>query len=127
MLASVKPNAQARTAGLSIARVKELARLAPASSRHIARSIAQPATSNRIAVQGSHRPGSRPEEIEEHMLTRTYHSSVVGRSASIRRMRRRSASTKLYCRTNGCTSFLELQPERGIAVCPVCGYTHRLD
>ena len=61
------------------------------------------------------------------MLTRTYHSSVVGRSASIRRMRRRSMATKLYCRTNGCTSFLEIQPERGVAVCPVCGYTHRLN
>lgn len=60
------------------------------------------------------------------MLTRTYQSSVVGRSASIRRMRRRSMATKLYCRTNGCTSFLEVQPERGVAVCPVCGYTHRL-
>ena len=45
------------------------------------------------------------------MLSRTYHSSVVGRSASIRRMRRRSLNpTKLYCRTNGCTSFLELHP-----------------
>ncbi|HEY4228148.1 MAG TPA: hypothetical protein VGM49_07400 [Candidatus Limnocylindrales bacterium] len=43
-------------------------------------------------------------------------------------MRRRSmATTKLYCRTNGCTSFLELHPERGVAVCPVCGYTHRLN
>ena len=62
------------------------------------------------------------------MLSRTYQSSVVGRSASIRRMRRRStANTKLYCRTNGCTSFLELQPERGIAVCPVCAFSLRLD
>ncbi len=61
------------------------------------------------------------------MLTRTYHSSVVGRSASIRRMRRRSMATRLYCRTNGCTSFLELHPERGLAVCPVCSYTRRLD
>jgi hypothetical protein len=61
------------------------------------------------------------------MLTRTHHSSVVGRSASIRRMRRRSMTTRLYCRTNGCTSFLELQPERGRAVCSVCGYTRRLD
>lgn len=61
------------------------------------------------------------------MLTRTYHTSVVGRSASIRRMRRRSMATKLYCHTNGCTSFLELQPEFGIAVCPVCQYTRRLD
>jgi hypothetical protein len=61
------------------------------------------------------------------MLTRTYHSSMVGRSASIRRMRRRSMSTKLYCRTNGCTSFLELHPEGGIAVCPVCSYTRHID
>lgn len=42
-------------------------------------------------------------------------------------MRRRSLSTKLYCRTNGCTSFLELQPERGIAVCPVCSYTRPIE
>lgn len=62
------------------------------------------------------------------MLSRTYHSSVVGRSASIRRMRRRSmTNSKLYCRTNGCTSFLEVKPELGIAVCPVCNYTRHLD
>jgi hypothetical protein len=66
------------------------------------------------------------------MLTRTHRasarqSSVVGRSASIRRMRRRTMATKLYCRTNGCTSFLELQPELGIAVCPVCQYSRPLD
>jgi hypothetical protein len=62
------------------------------------------------------------------MLSRTYHSSMVGRSASIRRMRRRSiATTRLFCRTNGCTSFLELFPERGIAVCPVCSSTRRID
>ncbi len=42
-------------------------------------------------------------------------------------MRRRSMAIKLYCRTNGCTSFLELQPETGLAVCPVCGFTRRVD
>jgi hypothetical protein len=61
------------------------------------------------------------------MLSRTYQSSVVGRSASIRRMRRRSMTTRLYCRTNGCTSFLELFPERGLAICPVCSFSRRLD
>ena len=45
----------------------------------------------------------------------------------MRRMRRRSISKRLYCRTNGCTSFLELHPEGGIATCPVCGYSRRLD
>jgi len=44
----------------------------------------------------------------------------------MRRMRRRSLAIRLYCRTNGCTSFLELHPERGIAVCPVCGYSRPL-
>jgi hypothetical protein len=64
---------------------------------------------------------------EDLMLSRTYHSSVVGRSASIRRMRRRSNVNRLYCRTNGCASFLELDPERRVAVCPVCGYSRTLD
>jgi hypothetical protein len=61
------------------------------------------------------------------MLSRTHHSSVVGRSASIRRMRRRSHVNRLYCRTNGCASFLELDRERRVAVCPVCGYSRTLD
>jgi len=62
------------------------------------------------------------------MLTRTYHSSVVGRSASIRRMRRRthSTSTRLYCQTNGCPSFLEMHPDRGLAICSTCGYIRNL-
>jgi len=61
------------------------------------------------------------------MLSRNFHTSVVGRSASIRRMRRRSAGTsRLYCGTNGCTSFLTLYPELKLAVCEVCGYTRRL-
>jgi hypothetical protein len=34
---------------------------------------------------------------------------------------------RLYCRTNGCTSILELHPEGGIASCPVCGYSRRID
>jgi hypothetical protein len=61
------------------------------------------------------------------MLSRTYQSSISGRSASMRRLRRRSMSTRIYCRTNGCTSYLELYPERGLAVCPVCSYTRHLD
>jgi len=61
------------------------------------------------------------------MLSRTHQSSMNGRSASMRRMRRRSLAIRLYCRTNGCTSFLELHPELGTATCPVCGYSRRLD
>lgn len=61
------------------------------------------------------------------MLSRSHHSTVVGRSASMRRLRRRSMGHRLYCGTNGCASFLEVDLGRGLAVCPVCGYTRRLD
>ena len=62
------------------------------------------------------------------MISRTYQSSFAGRSSSMRRMRRRSvASGRLYCGTNGCTSFLIVDPERRIATCEVCGYTRHLD
>jgi transcription elongation factor Elf1 len=61
------------------------------------------------------------------MLSRTHQSSIAGRSASIRRMRRRSQTTRFYCRTNGCASILEIHPEGGIASCRVCGYSTRID
>lgn len=62
------------------------------------------------------------------MLSRSFHSSVVGRSASMRRLRRRThGATRLYCSTNGCASYLELDLESGVATCPVCGLRRRLD
>jgi len=61
------------------------------------------------------------------MLSRTHYASVVGRSAAMRRQRRRAhASDRLYCSTNGCASFLELDAEHGVATCPVCGLVRRL-
>jgi len=62
------------------------------------------------------------------MLSRTHQSSFAGRSASMRRMRRRTSATgRLYCGTNGCASYLTIDPDRHVAVCDVCGYTRRLD
>jgi hypothetical protein len=44
----------------------------------------------------------------------------------MRRLRRRaSAASHLYCATNGCTSYLELDPANGVARCPICGYVRR--
>jgi len=40
--------------------------------------------------------------------------------------RRASAASRLYCSTNGCTSFLELDTAAGVARCSVCGYVRRL-
>jgi len=46
----------------------------------------------------------------------------------MRRLRRRtSATNRLYCSTNGCASFLELDLDRGSATCPICGYERRLN
>jgi hypothetical protein len=60
------------------------------------------------------------------MLTRTTTASLVGRASSMRRMRRRTGSTtRPFCRTNGCTTFLEVDPTTGTATCPICSYTLR--
>ena len=60
------------------------------------------------------------------MLSRTTTTSMAGRASSMRRMRRRaSAATRPYCRTNGCTSFLEVDAVTGVATCPICGYILR--
>ena len=63
------------------------------------------------------------------MLTRSMTTTMTGRAAAARRMRRRAstASAHLYCATNGCTTYLVIDPERGIARCPVCQAVRRID
>jgi hypothetical protein len=64
------------------------------------------------------------------MMSRTLTTAAAGRSSSMRRLRRRAGSAsaqRLYCRTNGCTTFLETDPTTGRAICPICGYSRRLD
>lgn len=61
------------------------------------------------------------------MLTRATTNAVAYRASSIRRMRRRAtAATRLYCSTNGCTSFLVIDERSGIAHCEICGLTRTL-
>jgi hypothetical protein len=64
------------------------------------------------------------------MMTRSATSSVTGRSAAMRRMRRRtyaaSAAGRLFCGTNGCASFLEIDPQSGTASCHICGFVRRV-
>jgi hypothetical protein len=47
----------------------------------------------------------------------------------MRRLRRRTVATsgRHYCATNGCASFLEVDADGHLAICPVCGYHRRLD
>ncbi len=63
------------------------------------------------------------------MMSRTATTTYAGRASSMRRLRRRTqtatAVNRPFCRTNGCASFLEVDPTTGVATCPICGYTLR--
>ena len=49
--------------------------------------------------------------------------ALAARSADSRRLRRRVvAADRLYCGTNGCTTHLVLDPQTGVASCPICGF-----
>ena len=65
------------------------------------------------------------------MMSRSTTSSVTGRASAMRRMRRRTHAVtttgRLFCGTNGCASFLDLDPETGRATCHICGYVRRVD
>jgi hypothetical protein len=61
------------------------------------------------------------------MLTRATTNAVAHRASSMRRMRRRTAATtRLYCATNGCTTYLVVDEIGQVAYCEICGYTRRL-
>ena len=63
------------------------------------------------------------------MLTRSAANAAVGRASAMRRMRRRSANantSRLYCSTNGCTSFLVIDEAATVATCQICGFTRRI-
>ncbi len=60
------------------------------------------------------------------MMSRTTTASVAGRSVAMRRMRRRTSTasaSRLFCSTNGCPSFLVVDPATNVATCPICGFT----
>jgi hypothetical protein len=60
------------------------------------------------------------------MMNRSTTSSVTGRASAMRRMRRRTASTRLFCSTNGCPSLLELAPDGKTASCKICGFVRQV-
>ena len=88
------------------------------------------ADKTRVAAQAQKPPAARQKARRNtRMMSRNATASYAGRASSMRRLRRRSstahASGRPFCRTNGCPSFLEIDPETGIATCPVCGATQR--
>jgi hypothetical protein len=62
------------------------------------------------------------------MMSRSTTTTLAGRSSSMRRMRRRASGaspSRIFCGTNGCPSFLEIDPTTGVATCAICGFTRR--
>ncbi|MFI5291541.1 MAG: hypothetical protein ACHQ02_01595 [Candidatus Limnocylindrales bacterium] len=55
-------------------------------------------------------------------------TSISRRSASMRRQQhqQRTADSRLFCRTNGCATFMLLDGDTGVASCPICGARRRL-
>ena len=60
------------------------------------------------------------------MLTRSPSSPAsLSQRAQAQRRLRRTAAHRLLCNTNGCTTFLEVDADQNMAVCPICGYRRR--
>jgi len=91
----------------------------------------RPTTPGRAADRSSRDDGAPESTNHTTMMSRSTTSSVTGRASAMRRMRRRthavSTSSRLFCGTNGCASFLDLDPETGTATCHICGYVRRVN
>jgi membrane protease subunit (stomatin/prohibitin family) len=57
------------------------------------------------------------------MLSRSHNTPVAlgQRAAAQRRLRRSAASRHLFCSTNGCTTFMDVDPSGQVATCHICG------
>ena len=81
--------------------------------------------SGREPVPTRRSPG---KEFPVTMLSRATTNAVAHRQSSMRRMRRRTVNaSRLYCATNGCTSFLVIDELGGVAYCEICGYTRKVN
>jgi hypothetical protein len=53
-------------------------------------------------------------------------STAFSSHASASRRIRRAGHNRLFCSTNGCASFMQLDARTGIATCPVCGLQRQI-
>ena len=62
------------------------------------------------------------------MMSHTMRTNAVltSRASATRRVARRISPSRLYCGTNGCTSFLEVDEANRVATCQICGYERKL-
>jgi hypothetical protein len=67
------------------------------------------------------------ERNDERMLHRSPHTTTnISRRSHAQRRLRRAAAHRLFCSTNGCTTFLVPDEEGKTASCPVCGLQRTL-
>lgn len=59
----------------------------------------------------------------------THITNISQRGSAMRRLQRhdRATTARLYCRTNGCTTMMQLDALTGVATCPICGARRRVD
>jgi hypothetical protein len=61
------------------------------------------------------------------MLSRTAHGPTdISRRTHAQRRLRRAATHRLFCSTNGCTTFMVPDEAGHTATCPVCGLQRKL-
>ena len=63
---------------------------------------------------------------EPHVTSRPPTTAMLGRRAHAQRRLRRAAGRRLFCSTNGCTTYLVLDADGRRATCPICGLRRSL-
>ena len=63
----------------------------------------------------------RPPERNPHVTSRPPTTAMLGRRAQAQRRLRRAAGRRLFCSTNGCTTYLVPDADGRPATCPICG------
>jgi hypothetical protein len=74
--------------------------------------------------------GTRRQAVarkESPVTARTSTTALVGSRAHAQRRLRRAAGRRLFCSTNGCTTYLVPELDGREAACPICGLRRSLD
>jgi hypothetical protein len=64
--------------------------------------------------------------MRSHTANRRASSAIGSQLASTAR-RRLLRRASLYCGTNGCATFLDIDALGGVATCRICGYRRSID
>jgi hypothetical protein len=60
-------------------------------------------------------------------MSRSPTMTMLGRRAQAQRRLRRAAGRRLFCSTNGCTTYMLADASGRTASCPICGLRRTID